>query len=402
MEDYNWDDWDSRLRRMRRRDLAHRCACYTFIAAIVVLFMTNFAMRTFVYHDTCLELFRDFIFPVVIVALIYSLDWTQNYTTKFIWDQLPAVPMTALATPVVAAFFVCLSYEPYQDSVDYNITLLAATAMTTAPYALKNVQNACCAIVAEAIGFILLAAQLGHNVAAMVTILWVAAMLIFALPKLEWFNGNEEYIKEKTYIALVMLICAAFTLVFIEETRVMESIVICSLGRPGLGSSAAVNDACSDMIINAKWCGSTECLYPMESIVSNRVFAYILCAVGWVGVVPLLLTVALMIASGIYISRRSIRIQHYFAVVFLTIIGVQTIGYIFMCIGWDELLFPEMCPFLDGGFFLNTVFLYMAAKILPPKQKKLLDDEEMDKLIDEIIAEMAQEEDSIDDAIEEA
>lgn len=74
----------------------------------------------------------------------------------------------------------------------------------------------------------------------------------------------------------------------------------------------------------------------------------------------------------------------------------------FACFGWDELLFPEMCPFLDGGIFLNAVYLYMATKILPPKQKKLLDDEEMDKLIDEIIAEMAQEEgDFINDVIEE-
>lgn len=399
MYDYNWD---ISLKRMRRRSAAHRFVCYAFIAAIAVLYIANFTMRAFVYHDTLVELLRDFVCPVAIVAAVYALDWKNGYTTKFICNQLPAVPLTALAGPVVAAFFACLSYEPYRDTVDYNITILASLAMVMAPYAFRNVPKACCAIVMEAIGFVFLAARLGHNVSAMQTILWVAAMLILALPKLEWFNGDEAFIKEKTYIALVMLICAAFTLVFIEDTRVMESIVICSFGRPGLHSSAAVNQACSDMIINAKWVGRTECMYPMESIFANRVCTYILGAVGWVGVVPILLAEVVMIVSGIYILKRSIRVSHYLAVSYLTLISVQTFGYLFACFGWDELLFPEMCPFLDGGIFLNAVYLYMATKILPPKQKKLLDDEEMDKLIDEIIAEMAQEEgDFINDVIEE-
>ena len=365
--------WDDALTYIRRRRLAHSVACWTFVAAIAVLFLSNFTMRAFVYQDSLLELFQNFICPVALVAVIYAIDWKRCYTTKFICDQLPAVPMTAFAAPAIAAFFACIFHDPQRDNIDFSITLLASLALATAPYALRNVQKTCCVICVEAIGFILLAARLGYNSAAIVSILVVAAMLILALPKLDWYLPDESHIKRKTQLALAMLFLSFFTVLLIEDTQVMESFVICSYGRPGLGSSAAVNNACTDMLFQAKWIGRAEYAYPMDGIFSNRVFTYILGTLGWIGVVPLLLAVVLMITSGIYISRRSIRVQHYFAVVYLSIITVQTIGYLLMCAGID-LLFPELCPFLDGDFLLNTIFLYMATKILPPKQIKLPDD----------------------------
>lgn len=366
--------WDGALKYIRRRRLAHSVACWTFVAAIAVLYLTNFAMRAFVYQDSLLELFQNFICPIVFVGAIYVVDWKHCYTTKFVCDQLPAVPMIALAAPILAAFFACVFHDPQRDTIDFCITLLASLAMATAPYALRNVQKACCVICVEAIGFILLAARLGYNSAAIVSILVVAAMLILALPKLDWYLPDESHIKRKIQLALAMLILSFLTVLSIEDTQVQESFVICSYGRPGLGSSAAVNKACSDMLTNAKWIGTADCAYPMDGVFSNRVLTYILGRLGWIGVVPLLLAVLLMITSGIYISRRSIRVQHYFAVVFLTIISVQTIGYLTMCAGCDELLFPELCPFLDTDMFLNGMFLYMATKILPPKQIKLPDD----------------------------
>ena len=381
--------WDDALKYIRRRRIAHSVACWTFVAAIAVLYLTNFAMSAFVYQDSLLDLFQNFIYPVALVAAIYAIDWKRCYTTKFICDQLPAVPMTALVAPAIAAFLACIFHDSQRDTIDFSITLLASLSMATAPYALRNVQRACCVIVAEAIGFILLAARLGYNAAAIVTILLVAAMLILSLPKLEWFNGEEQYIKRKTQLALITLIFAVLETVLIEDTQVLESFVICSYGRPDLGSSATVNNACTDMLFQAKWLGRTECAYPMDSIFYNRFFTYILGTLGWIGVIPLLLAVVLMIVSGIYISRRSIRVQHYYAVVFLTLISVQTISYLLMCTGID-LLFPEMCPFLDGNLVLNTIFLYMATKILPPKQIKLPDD----------FFENLERKDSLDDTVE--
>ena len=363
--------WDDALKYIRRRRIAHSVACWTFVAAITVLYLTNFAIRAFVYQDSLLDLFQNFICPVALVAAIYAVDWKHCYTTKFICDQLPAVPMTAFVAPVIAAFFACLFHDPQRDTIDFSITLLASLSMATAPYGLRNVQRACCVIVAEAIGFILLAARLGYNAAAIVSIFVVAAMLLLALPKLDWYLPDESHIKRKTQLALVMLFVSFLTVLLIEDTQVMESFVICSYGRPGLGSSAAVNNACTDMLFLAKRVGCAECAYPMDSIFSNRVFAYILGTLGWIGVLPLLLAAVVMIISGIYISKRSIRVQHYYAVVFMAIISVQTIGYLLMCAGWDELLFPEICPFLDGNFLLNTIFLFMASKVLPPKQIKL-------------------------------
>ena len=363
--------WDDALKYIRRRRIAHRVACWTFVTAIAVLYLTNFAIRAFVYQDSLLDLFQNFICPVALVAAIYAVDWKHCYTTKFICDQLPAVPMTAFVAPVIAAFFACLFHDPQRDTIDFSIMLLASLSMATAPYGLRNVQRACCVIVAEAIGFILLAARLGYNAAAIVSIFVVAAMLLLALPKLDWYLPDESHIKRKTQLALVMLFVSFLTVLLIEDTQVMESFVICSYGRPGLGSSAAVNNACTDMLFHAKRVGCAECAYPMDSIFSNRVFAYILGTLGWIGVLPLLLAAVVMIISGIYISKRSIRVQHYYAVVFMAIISVQTIGYLLMCAGWDELLFPEICPFLDGNFLLNTIFLFMASKVLPPKQIKL-------------------------------
>ena len=379
--------WDDALKYIRRRRRAHSVACWTFVVAIAVLYLTNFAMRAFVYQDSLLELFQNFICPVVFVGAIYAVDWKYCYTTKFICDQLPAVPMIALVAPILAAFFACIFHDPQRDTIDFSITLLASLAMATAPYALRNIQKTCCVICAETIGFILLAARLGYNAAAIVTILMVAAMLILSLPKLEWINGDEKYIKHKTQLAVITLISAFLAMVLIEDTQVLESFVICSYGRPSLGSSAIVNKACADMLTNANWIGAADCVYPMDSIFSNRVFTYVLGTLGWVGVIPLLLAVVLMITSGIYISRRSIRVQHYFAVVYLSIISMQTIGYLLMCAGWDELLFPELCPFLDGGMFLNTMFLCMATKVLPPKQIKLPDDflADLEQKLDDIL-----------------
>ena len=45
-----------------------------------------------------------------------------------------------------------------------------------------------------------------------------------------------------------------------------------------------------------------------------------------------------------------------------------------MCAGWDLLLFPEFCPFLDGGCYANTIFLLMAMCILPTRPMKPWDD----------------------------
>lgn len=376
---------DTILRKFERRRKAHTIACFAFVAAIGVLYLTNILMRALVYHDSLWELLRDFAAPIVIVSVIYVVDWKYNFSTKLICDYLPSVSMTALCAPVIAFFLAVVSYDPNNDSIDINISFLAMLSMCTAPYALRNVQKACCAIVAEAILFVLLAVQLGNNVAAMVSIISVAAVLLVCLPKLKWFNGDEEYVRIKTYVALLILFFGVMTILLIESTGVVDSIVICSLGRPGLGSSRTVNLECLTMVKNARIMGSTPCNYPMDNIFSNRVFTHILGLSGWLGVFPIIIASLLMITSGIYVSRRSIRVQHYVAVSSLTIIIVQSVAYILMCCGWDKPLFPEISPFLDGGIYANTVYLLMAVCILPPKQKRLLSEEEIEEIVNRMI-----------------
>jgi len=387
---------DTILRKFERRRKAHTIACFTFVAAIGVLYLTNILMRALVYHDSLWELLRDFAAPIVIVSVIYAVDWKYNFSTKLICDYLPSVSMTALCAPVIAFFLAVVSYDPNNDSIDINISFLAMLSMCTAPYALRNVQRACCAIVSEAILFVLLAVQLGNNVAAMVSIISVAATLLVCLPKLKWFNGDEEYVRIKTFVALLILFFGVMTILLIESTGVIDSIVICSFGRPGLGSSRTINAECFAMLKNARIMGSASCNYPMDNIFSNRVYTHILGLSGWLGVFPVIIATVLMITSGIYVSRRSIRVQHYVAVSSLTIIIVQSVAYVLMCCGWDELLFPELSPFLDGGIYTNTVFLLMAACILPPKQKRLLSEEEIEEIVNRMIR--GEDEEGIADA----
>ena len=174
-------------------------------------------------------------------------------------------------------------------------------------------------------------------------------------------------------VALIALIAGLLLLLLIEGTGVLEAIFISSMGRPGLGSSAFLNQQCTNMLTQAKFVGSAPLDYPVDGLFADRVLTFILAQGGWLAVIPILLAIVLLITSGIYLCRRSIAIQYYISVSFMAVITIQSIGYVLMCAGWDELLFPELAPFLAGGFHVNTLFLLMAICILPPKQKGLSD-----------------------------
>lgn len=359
------------FRRLERRQRRHRIACYVFIAAVGILYATNIIMRIAVHHDSVWELLRDFLLPLGIVSSVYIIDWNNNYSTSLIYTHIPKVKMLAFCAPVVAGFMACMTYNPGKDTVDFGITILAMTSMYIAPYALRNVQRACIAIVIQAFGFVILAANLGNNTAAMVTIAFTALVLICCLPKLDWYNGDEEHINAKVTVALITLIAGLLLLLLIEGTGVLEAIFISSMGRPGLGSSAFLNQQCTNMLTHAKFVGSAPLDYPVDGLFADRVLTFILAQGGWLAVIPILLAMVLLITSGIYLCRRSIAIQYYISVSFMAVITIQSIGYILMCAGWDELLFPELSPFLAGGCYVNTIFLLMAICILPPKQKGL-------------------------------
>lgn len=360
-------------KKQRRR----RIACYTFIAAIAVLYITNFVLRAFVYHDGILKLLEDFIFPLCVVSSIYAVDWRKDYSTNLIYKHIPKMKILAVCAPVVATFLSFLTCPSGKDSVDFCIIVFAMTSMYIAPYALRgSIQKTCIAIVAQAVWFFVLAANLNNNTAAMVTIAATAVILLLCLPKLTWFIGREAHIRGKVTVAVIMLVVALLCTLMIKQTRTLEAFFISSMGRPGLGSSAFVNRKCLEVFANAKLVGGIAMDYYPDAIFSNRVLTFILANAGWAALAPILLALILMISSGVYLCRRSIAIQYYISVAFLSVLTVQTVGYVLMCLGWDELLFSELCPFLDSGCYANILFLLMAVCILPPKQvtfKDLLD-----------------------------
>lgn len=341
--------------------------CYTFLAAIGVLYLTNIVMRMFVYHDTIWELLRDFAVPLAIVSIIYAVEWSRGILASFIFMWLPAVSITAICAPVIAALLSTVSYEMFSGTVDISISVFAMLSMCIAPFAFLDVQKSGCLIVAEAILFVLLAAQLGNNVAAMVTIVCIAVVLLSTMARLRWFSCDDPDAKRKIYIALMMLTAGVYTVILLKGTGIMDSIITCSYGRKSILSSSFVNSECFAMLTNAKWLGRTTIEYPMDNIFDHRVFTHILGLAGWAGVIPVLLASALMITSGAVILRRRVGVMCLFATSFLTMITIQTIAYVLMCCGRDWLVFPEVCPFLDGGLCTNTIFIMMAAWILPPK-----------------------------------
>lgn len=345
-----------------------RIASYTFIASIVLLYLTNFFLRAFVYHDGILKLLNDFFLPLCLVTSIYAIDWKNDYSTKLIHTYIPKLKMLVFCVPVWAILLSFLSYEPGNDTVDFSISIYAMTAIYMTPYILRNVQNSCIAIVIETVVFVILAAKLKNNTAAIVTIAITALTLLCCLPKLEWFNLRERHIRVKVTVAVITLITALLLTLLIEETGVLKAFVISSFGRPGLGLSSFVNQQCKEVLTTAKIVGGVAAGYNTKDVFSNRVLTLILADAGWLAVIPLILALLFMIISGIYLCRRSIAIQYYISVSFLAVIVVQTAGYVLTCFAYDQLLFPQICPFLDGEYDVNSLFLLMAVCILPPKQ----------------------------------
>ena len=356
-------------RSAKRRHLLDICACCAFVAAIGFSYCANFLIQAVVYQDSFWDLFFHFACPICAVVCLYIVECEKGYLSGFLCRQLPKAPIVAYAAPVIAAL---VGYIYCEKGI--SILLLSTLAMAIAPYAFRYcVEKALCLIVVEAVGFILLAVRLEDNISAMVVAFVVAAVLISAIPKLQWFH-REKYVKQKSRVALAMLICAVLLLFFIEDSGVQEAIIARSAGRPGLGSSLATDRICREVLANAKWIGAADVNYAIESVCVNRLFTLVLGTCGWLGVLPLLIACVLVISSGIYICRKSIRTRRYLAVAFMTLIAVQMISYILLCVGID-LFFPEICPFF-GEYFMNIAFLIMAMIILPPKKKKIMQNNE--------------------------
>ena len=355
------------LERYGRRK---RIVCYVFIAAIGVLYAANFILRAFAGIDGVLKLAWNYGFPLVVVSGIYILDWNKQYSSNLLYHYIPKLEMLAFCVPAVMAFLGYVGGVSETYHIDFSLTVFAMTSMCITPYALRNVQRSCVAIVIQTVVFILIAAKVGNNTAAMVTIVATAVALICCLPKLNWLYPDEEYHVAKVIIALVTLFAIILLLVLIQETGILKAFYVSSLGRPGYGSSALVNQQCRDMVANAKFIGSTPIVYPPDGIFAHRDITYILSQCGWLAVAPILLAMLLMITCGWYLCHKSFVIHTYISVAFMAVITVQTVGYVLMCAGWD-LLFPELCPFLDGDFYTNTLFLLMAVCVLPSKRKSL-------------------------------
>lgn len=356
------------LKYMKRRQNRRSIACYVFLAAIGILYITNFTMDAFVYHADALDFLVDFVLPMLAVIGIYVMEARSHFLSRLLYTHIPKVKLLAVCAPVVAVLISCLVYSPYADAVDFTITVLAIAAMCIAPYALRNIQHACLAITVEALGFVVIAANLGNNSAAMVTIAVAALVLIFCLPKLDWLMGKEDHLYAKATVAAVTLISGLGLLFLTEGSGVAKAFLTSAAGRPGLGSSAFVNQQCANLLTRANFVGAAPLEGAADGLFANRVLSCLLAQGGWLAVLPVLLALVLLITSGIYLCCRNNDTHYYVQVSSLTVMAVQAVGYILMCAGWDKLLFPEFCPLLDGGLCVNTLFLLMAVCILPPRR----------------------------------
>ncbi len=364
---------ESLLKRVMRDVRRHKIASWTFAAAISLLYLANLAIRIFVFEDSAWELVCNFLFPPVVAFCFWGLDRMYRVSTRLFGIYIPKFKILALCAPAIAALLSIMACGHTYDWVDFNIILLGAGSMCLTVYALSNAQHASIAIVVQAAGFVWLAARLDYNTAAMVSIPAIALVLLFCIPM--WHRKDYSRWQHWVTAALsaVALLSIFFLLLILEETQVRNAFWIASMGRPGLGSTTWVAQECSRMLTEARFVGAVPLDYDPANIFSHRVLAYILSQGGWLALIPVLLALILMISSGIYLCHRNMTFGYFASVASMAVIAFQTVGYLLTCIGWDELVFCEISPFLDGGYLVNTVFFMMALCILSPRLKFLTD-----------------------------
>lgn len=349
------------MRELKRK----RLVSVLFVASLAVLYLTNLAIRIFVYRDGLWQLLWDFFPAVALGASAYVSDWF-HYDGSAALRKLKNWRPVHVFAPLMAALLSLLSYEPGYDRVDYAIVVYGVISMCLCVYACKELQSAYLTILAQTVGFMLLAVYLGSNVAAMVTFFLVGIVLICQAHKKHWRWQFDKHKKGSRILTLSALTVAGCLLVLIPETGVLDAIDLVTRGRPGLGSSAAVNRECTQVLLTAKLVGPISENAATGGLLTNRVYTQLLAMGGWLAVLPSLLATVTVLVTGIWLYTKQYDDRAHCSAAFLTMLAVQFAGYLLMCAGWDELLFAEICPWLDGGSQVNNLFMLMAAWLLPP------------------------------------
>ncbi len=345
-------------------------ASYIFACFVLLLLTVNLLLRIFVFHDSIWTLLLNFAAPFGVTAVLWALEQKHEPIGRLLVDILPVYKVVGLLIPALAVVFSIL-WEPEGEDINYFLTLLAAMSLCAVPYILNDIRKANIAIIAQTVGFVLVAADM-ENTAAIVSIFFISATILSCPPKSVGSLKDDRRLSIQAILSVATLVLVMVALYFLEFTGIAEAFWVSSLGRPSLGSADVTNRACSYILKEAKFSGSTLNEFLLAGLYGNRYWALILAISGWIGIIPWLLAVILMISSGVAICSTRRGGKHYYRITFLAFICIQTVGYLLTNGGWDTLVFPEISPFLCGRLVENTVFLTMAVSILPLRERLLL------------------------------
>ena len=355
------------IERIMKKQKSKRMVSLLFVISLAVLYLTNLAIRIFVHQDSFWQLLWDFLPAVVMGASVYVSDWF-HYDGAAALGKLKNWRLLQIFIPLTAALLSLLSYTPGYDRVDYAIVVYGVVSMCISIYTCKDLQSAYMTILWQTIAFMLLAVYLGSNVAAMVTFFLVGIVLICQAHRQHWRWRFDERKRGSRILALTALTLAGCLLILIPETGVLDAIDLVTRGRPGLGSSATVNRECTEVLLTAKFVGPISEDALTNGLLTNRGFTRLLAVGGWLAVLPSLLATVTVLVTGIWLCAKQTDNRAHCSAAFLTMMAVQFVGYGLMCAGWDELLFAEICPWLDGSSQVNNLFMMMAAWLLPPAE----------------------------------
>jgi len=344
--------------RSRRR---YAVACWVFAASIVALFAANIVVNGFEAGRSWWKMVLDFVLPAGLAAAMYLTGWLERFLIWVLRCRAAKLELTAMVvTAASAVVLMQLGQWLTDEYLNFALVVLAVAAMCTVAYTFKRMQGAALAIIAQVIVFILLAINFYCDIMAVILVGLTAMQLILEMGKKKLHFFGEKDSETKTMLAVVLLVLVVFAAIALDRAGDWQLYLNDDLYEDAGSLHALINAKVVGSIANGNF------LY-LENYI-DREFTYVLIKDGWIGVVPILLALVLMMVSGKYIADRKESALCFAASACMGLIFAQSLFYIAAFAGLGFLSFGEMCPFLDGNVCYNTVFLLMAVIIMPHRR----------------------------------
>lgn len=358
---------------MRRRQVwAQNIFGFSFSA----LYAVNMLIHIAIWKTPFWDILANMVWPAATVGSLYYLGWER----KMCFMKSVRWPVLWNALTVVSATVLCWFFHD-EDDIGLVTSMLPVFVLCWVPYLYdRNVGHAMAAVVITGLLLIVLSSLLPYNTAAIVVIAITTIGILWAFPSLDWRycltdeTSEGEGLRRKRLIASLAFLTILF--VMANTPLLKDAFELAAMGRPSLGSSAYWNDQCQLVFFRANWVGAARMEFGPNSF-RDRAFTAILAHYGWLAFGCVMILVVMILLSGGYLAAKRFHIQKFYIVGSYSLMALQIIGSLITCCGYDSLLFAEVTPLMSDQFLTNTAFLLTCAIVLPPKQKRIREDEDI-------------------------